>query len=160
MTEDMSIYRIREYGEPILRKQCLRVESVGPKEREILNRIADTMYEARGLGLAACQVGIDRQLMVLDVGGGLIKMANPLVVLKENESTMGEGCLSIPGVTVNVKRAMRVLVQGLNEAGRRIKIEGEGLLAHVLQHEIDHLSGVLIIDYVSSQERDNLKGRL
>ncbi len=156
----MSIYRIREYGEPILRKQCVPVESVGLREREILDRIAHTMYAAQGIGLAACQVGMDRQLIVVDVGGGLIKLANPLIMSREEESTIEEGCLSIPGITVNVKRAMRVLVQGLNEEGRTIKIKGEGLLAHVLQHEIDHLSGVLIIDYASSQERDNFKGKL
>ena len=160
MIESVSVYRIREYGEPILRKRCVRVDSVGLKEKEIFDRIARTMYEAQGLGLAACQVGIDRQLMVVRVGEELIKLANPLVMLRENESTIEEGCLSIPGVTVKVKRAMRVLVQGLNEEGRTIKIEGEGLLAHVLQHEVDHLCGVLIIDYASSQERDNFDGKL
>ena len=160
MIKSMSVYRIREYGEPILRKHCVPVDSVGLREKEIFDKIALIMYEARGIGLAACQVGIDRQLMVVDVGGGLIKLANPLVMLREDESTIEEGCLSIPGVTVKVKRAMRVLVQGLNEEGRTTKIEGEGLLAHVLQHEVDHLSGVLIIDYASSQERDNFKGKL
>lgn len=160
MIESMSVYRIREYGEPILRKQCVRVDIVGLREKEIFDRIARTMYEAQGIGLAACQVGIERQLIVVDVGGGLIKLANPLIILREDESTIEEGCLSIPGVTVRVKRAMRVLVQGLNEEGRRTKIEGEGLLAHALQHEVDHLSGILIIDYASSQERDNFQGEL
>ncbi len=160
MIESVSVYRIREYGEPILRKRCVRVDSVGLKEKEIFDRIARTMYEAQGLGLAACQVGIDRQLMVVRVGEELIKLANPLVMLRENESTIEEGCLSIPGVTVKVKRAMRVLVQGLNEEGRTIKIEGEGLLAHVLQHEVDHLSGILIIDHASSQEKDSFQSEL
>jgi len=156
----MSVYRIREYGEPILRKQCVRVDNVGLREKEIFDRIVRTMYEAQGIGLAACQVGIDRQLMVVDVGGGLIRLANPSIMLKEDESTVEEGCLSIPGVTVKVKRAMRVLVHGLNEEGRRTKIEGEGLLAHVLQHEVDHLSGILIIDYASSQEKDSFQSEL
>ena len=160
MIESMSIYRIRQYGEPILRKQCVRVGSVGLREKEIFDRIACTMYEAQGIGLAACQVGIGRQLMVVDVGGGLIKLANPLIMLREDESAIEEGCLSIPGVTVKVKRAMRVLVQGLNEEGRRTKIEGEGLLAHALQHEVDHLSGILIIDYASSQEKDSFQSEL
>lgn len=158
--ESMSVYKIREYGEPILRKQCVRVDSVGLKEKEIFDRIARTMYEAQGIGLAACQVGIDEQLIVIDVGGGLIKLANPLIMLREDESTIEEGCLSIPGVTVKVKRAMRVLVQGLNEEGKRTKIEGEGLLAHVLQHELDHLSGILIIDYANSQEKDSFRNEL
>ncbi len=160
MIESMSAYRIREYGEAILRKQCLRVDSVGLREREIFDRIARTMYEAQGVGLAACQVGIDRQLMVADVGGALIKLANPLIILREDESILEEGCLSIPGVRVKVKRAMRVLVRGLNEEGKTTKIEGEGLLAHVLQHEIDHLSGVLIVDHASSQEKDDFEGEL
>ncbi len=121
MIESMSIYRIRQYGEPILRKQCVRVGSVGLREKEIFDRIACTMYEAQGIGLAACQVGIGRQLMVVDVGGGLIKLANPLIMLREDESAIEEGCLSIPGVTIKVKRAMRVLVQGLNEEGRRTR---------------------------------------
>lgn len=156
----MSVYRIRKYGEPILRKQCVRVDSVGLREKEIFDRIARTMYEAQGIGLAAPQVGIDRQLIVIDVGGGLIKLANPLIILREDESTIGEGCLSIPGVTVRVKRAMRVLVQGLNEEGKTIKIEGEDLLAHALQHEVDHLSGILIIDYATPQEKDSFQSEL
>jgi len=160
MIESMSVYRIRKYGEPILRKQCVRVDSIGPREREVFDRIARTMYEAQGIGLAAPQVGIDRQLIVVDVGGGLIKLVDPLIILREDKSTIEEGCLSIPGVTIKVKRAMRVLVQGLNEEGRTIKIEGEGLLAHALQHEIDHLSGILIIDYASSQEKDSFRSEL
>ena len=156
----MSVYRIRKYGEPILRKQCVRVDSIGPREREVFDRIARTMYEAQGIGLAAPQVGIDRQLIVVDVGGGLIKLVDPLIILREDKNNIEEGCLSIPGVTIKVKRAMRVLVQGLNEEGRTIKIEGEGLLAHALQHEIDHLSGILIIDYASSQEKDSFRSEL
>jgi len=155
-----SVYRIRKYGEPILRKQCVRVNSVGSKEKEILARMALTMYEAQGIGLAAPQVGIDEQLIVVDIGEGLIKLINPLILLKEGESLLEEGCLSLPEITVEVKRARRVVVQGWSEEGRMIKIEGENLLAHALQHEIDHLSGILIIDYASSQERDNFQDKL
>jgi len=155
-----SVYRIRKYGEPILRKQCVRVNSVGSKEKEILARMALTMYRAQGIGLAAPQVGIDEQLIVVDIGEGLIKLINPLILLKEGESLLEEGCLSLPEITVEVKRARRVVVQGWSEEGRMIKIEGENLLAHALQHEIDHLSGILIIDYASSQERDNFQDKL
>jgi len=158
--ESMSVYRIREYGEPILRKQCVRLDNVGLREKEILARMARTMYEAQGIGLAAPQVGIERQLIVIDVGEGLIKLVNPLLISKEGESVLEEGCLSLSEITVKVRRANRVMVQGWNEEGKMVKIEGENLLAHALQHEIDHLSGVLIIDYASSQERDNFQDRL
>lgn len=156
----MSLYRIRKYGEPILRKQCTRVNSVGPREREILTWMARKMYEAEGIGLAAPQVGIVQQLIVVNVGEELIKLVNPLIILREGESVLEEGCLSFPGITVKAKRAKRVVVQGLNEEGKMVRIEGKDLLAHALQHEIDHLSGVLIIDYASSQERENLQGKL
>lgn len=156
----MSLYRIRKYGEPILRKQCARVDSVGPRERKILTQMASKMYEAEGIGLAAPQVGIDQQLIVVDVGERLIKLINPLIILREGESVLEEGCLSFPGITVRIKRAKRIVVQGLNEEGKMVRIEGEDLLAHALQHEIDHLSGILIIDYTSSQEKENLRGKL
>ena len=156
----MAVYRIRKYGEPILRKKCERVKSVGPREREILERMAETMYEADGIGLAAPQVGIDEQLIVVDVGEGLIKLINPLILLKEGESVLEEGCLSLPEIVVRVKRAKKVWVEGWNEDGKRITVQGEGLLAHALQHEIDHLSGILIVDYVDFLERITIEGRL
>jgi len=156
----MSLYKIREYGESILRKQCMRVDNVGLREKEILARMAHTMDKNQGIGLAAPQVGIDEQLIVVDVGGGLIKLINPLIMLKEGESILEEGCLSLPEITVKVKRAKRVVVQGWDEEGRVTKIEGEDLLAHTLQHEIDHLSGILIIDYASPEEKDSFQDKL
>jgi len=160
MSETMSVYRIRKYPESILRKRCKRVDSVGLKEKRTLEKMARTMYKAQGVGLAAPQVGIDQQLIVVDVGEGLVKLINPLVLLKEGESTLEEGCLSLPEVTVRVKRSGRVMVQGWDENGKMVKVEGEGLLAHALQHEIDHLWGVLIIDYVSSREKADFRDKL
>lgn len=156
----MSVYRIREYGEPILRKQCVRLDNAGLREKEILAKMARTMYKAKGIGLAAPQIGIERQLIVIDVGEGLIKLINPLLISEGGESILEEGCLSLSEITVKARRANRVIVQGWNEQGKIVKIEGENLFAHALQHEIDHLSGVLIIDYVSSQERDSFQDRL
>ena len=160
MSETMSIYRIRKYPESILRKRCKKVDNVGLKEKRNLEKMARTMYKAQGVGLAAPQVGIDQQLIVVDVGEGLVKLINPLVLLKEGESTLEEGCLSLPEVTVRVKRSERVMVQGWDENGKMVKVEGEGLLAHALQHEIDHLWGVLIIDYVSSREKADFRDKL
>ncbi|TET07271.1 peptide deformylase [Candidatus Aerophobetes bacterium] len=156
----MSIYRIRKYPESILRKQCKKVDNVGLKEKKILEKMVRTMHKAQGVGLAASQVGIDQQLIVVDVGEGLVKLINPLVLLKEGESTLEEGCLSLPGVTVKMKRSEKVMVQGWDESGKMVKVEGEGLFAHTLQHEIDHLWGVLIIDYVSSRERADFRDKL
>lgn len=160
MSETMSIYRIRKYPESILRKRCKKIDNVGLKEKRILEKMARTMYKAQGVGLAAPQVGIDQQLIVVDVGEGLVKLINPLVLLKEGESALEEGCLSLPEVTVRVKRSGRVMVQGWDENGKMVKVEGEGLLAHALQHEIDHLRGVLIIDYVSSREKADFRDKL
>jgi peptide deformylase len=149
----MGVYRIRKYGEPILRQRCRRVERLGPREKRILSQMGTTMHKAQGVGLAAPQVGLDEQLIVVDGEPGLIKLANPLILLKDGESIMEEGCLSLPHTMVKVKRASRVIVEGWNENEERVRIEAENLLARVLQHEIDHLLGVLIIDYVFPGEK-------
>ncbi len=144
----MGIYRIREYGEPILRQKCRRVVTLGSREKRVLSQMATAMYKAQGVGLAAPQIGLNEQLIVVNGVAGLIKLANPLILFKEGESIMEEGCLSLPDTMVKVKRAGRVIVEGWNENEERVRIEGENLLARVLQHEIDHLLGILIIDYV------------
>lgn len=157
----MGVYQIREYGDPILRSRCRPVEEVGPREKKILRQMAKTMYKAEGIGLAAPQVGIDLQLIVVDGGdNNPIKLVNPLIVLKEGKSVLEEGCLSFPEVTLKVKRSKRVMVEGWNEDGEIIKIEGEDLLAHVIQHEIDHLFGILIIDHAEPRGRMSLDSKL
>ncbi|TET64186.1 peptide deformylase [Candidatus Aerophobetes bacterium] len=149
----MGIYRIRKYGEPILRQKCRRVLRLASRENRVLSQMAATMYKVQGVGLAAPQIGLDEQLFVVDVGEGLIKLANPLILLKDGESVVEEGCLSLPHTMVKVRRASRVTVEGWDENEERVRIEGEGLLARVLQHEIDHLRGILIIDYVLPDEK-------
>ena len=149
----MGIYRIRQYGEPILRQKCRRVLRLASRENRVLSQMAATMYKVQGVGLAAPQIGLDEQLFVVDVGEGLIKLANPLILLKDGESVVEEGCLSLPHTMVKVRRANRVTVEGWDENEERVRIEGEGILARVLQHEIDHLRGILIIDYVLLDEK-------
>ncbi|HHF98224.1 peptide deformylase [Candidatus Aerophobetes bacterium] len=149
----MPVYPIRKYPDPVLRKRSSRVERVGAREKKILARMAETMYSLKGVGLAGPQVGISEEFVVIDVGEGLLKLVNPVVVLKEGESQMEEGCLSIPGVLLNIKRANKVVVKGLNEKGEELEILAEGLLSHALQHEIDHLQGILIIDRATPKER-------
>lgn len=149
----MGIYRIRKYGEPILRQKCRRVLRLASRENRVLSQMAATMYKVQGVGLAAPQIGLDEQLFVVDVGAGLIKLANPLILLKDGESVVEEGCLSVPHTMVKVRRASRVMVEGWNENEEEVRIEAEGLLARVIQHEIDHLRGILIIDYVLPGEK-------
>lgn len=137
------------------------VDKVGAREKKILQQMAKTMYRAQGIGLAAPQVGVDFQLMVVDRGdNNPLMLVNPLILLKEGESVLEEGCLSLPEITLKIKRSKRVMVEGWNEDGEIIKVEGEGLLAHVIQHEVDHLSGILIIDHADQAERTCLDTKL
>jgi len=111
----MAILRIRKYGDPILRKRCNPVEKPGTQEESVLDDMAETMYDAKGAGLAAPQVGINKRLIVVDVGEGLIKLLNSKIIWKsEGEDFFEEGCLSLPEIIVGVKRAEKVIVGGLN----------------------------------------------
>jgi len=144
---------LRTYPDPVLRHKTGRVETVGPEERAILDKMAETMYLTQGVGLAATQVGLDRQFAVVNVGDGLIKMINPIITKQEGKETQEEGCLSSPGVTVKVTRARRITVQFLNENGEVCELKADGLLARAIQHELDHLAGVNIIDYLHPLKR-------
>jgi peptide deformylase len=118
------------------------------------------MYEGNGIGLAGPQVGINEQLIVVDIGTGLYKLVNPRITKKQGRQSLSEGCLSIPGICIKVKRANKILVRALDEEGVKQDIEAEGLLACVLQHEIDHLKGRIIIDYASIIEKFKIKKTL
>jgi peptide deformylase len=122
--------------------------------------MAQLMYADSGIGLAAPQVGINETMIVVDIGSGLYKLINPKVVKKQGSQVLEEGCLSIPGVYIKIKRAKRILVKALDEFAKPLDIEAEDLLACVLQHEIDHLKGKLIVDYASFFERLKIKNKL
>jgi peptide deformylase len=141
------ILEIKKYPHPILRKKCELVEAVSMQEIELFEKMVFTMRAFNGIGLAAPQIGRSRQLIVADTGEGTIKLANPQIIEVKGNDKMVEGCLSIPGADVEVKRRYKVTVKGLNEKGKIVEIKAKGLLARVLQHEIDHLKGKLIIDY-------------
>ena len=141
------------YPHPVLRKKAASIETVSAAERTLLDDMAQTMYLKSGVGLAATQIGIDKQLAVIDVGAGLVKLVNPTIVRREGCETQEEGCLSVPQKTVRVRRAKRVTVRFLNENGEALQIVAEGLFARAIQHEVDHLSGRLIIDYLSPLKR-------
>ncbi len=151
---------IKIYPNPVLRKKAKPIESVGPEEVELLDEMAQTMYGASGVGLAAPQVGIDKQLIVVDTGEGLLKLANPKVIEVRGRQTMEEGCLSLPGMCVKVKRANKIKVEALNENNEKVILEKEGLTSVALQHEIDHLFGILIVDKVGFIQKLRLHRKL
>jgi peptide deformylase len=149
----MSLSNIKTYPAPILRKTAKKVESVTREERALLEDMAKIMYVSQGVGLAAVQIGIDKQLAVIDVGEGLVKFINPIIIKKDGCETQEEGCLSVPNTYVKVKRAKNVVLNYLDENGEARQIKAAGLFARAIQHEVDHLSGRLIIDYLNPIKR-------
>jgi len=156
----MDPLKVRVLPDSVLRKKASKVSEVGEPEKAILADMATTMYLSKGVGLAAVQVGIDKQLCVIDVGNGLIKMANPYIVKMSGTQVEEEGCLSVPGVTAKVKRARSVTVVFLNEDGELVRLEAEGLLARAVQHEVDHLGGILILDRINPVKKLLLRRKL
>ncbi len=142
----MAIRNILMEGNPRLRMRSRTVEEITPKILELLDDMAQTMYNAKGLGLAAPQVGVLRRVVVIDIGDGIIELVNPVILRAEGEQREEEGCLSVPDISGIVLRPHKVMVQALNRRGKKFKIKGEGLLAKALCHEIDHLDGILFID--------------
>lgn len=140
---------ILPFGDPFLRKVAKPVDGITPKITKLLDNMRATLYAAEGrAGLAAPQVGILRRVVVMDCGDGLIEMINPEIIEQSGEQVGAEGCLSLPGHTGIVKRAQTVKVRARNRDGEEIVIDGEGFLARCMQHEIDHLNGILYIDHI------------
>lgn len=146
----MSVLEIRKAGDKVLKEKAAPVAKIDRKIKRLLDDMANTMYEAQGVGLAAPQVGVSLRIIVLDTGDGLIELINPVITAHEGCEAGTEGCLSIPGMYGEVERYAKVTVEGLNREGRRISITGTELLARALQHEIDHLEGVLFIELAKS----------
>lgn len=152
--------RIYIIGEPILRKQVPAIEKVTQAEQELFDEMLKVMRRANGIGLAANQVGIDKQLCVICIEDKVLKLANPRVIKKKGQETIEEGCLSLPGISVKVKRAREITCQALDENNRQIEFEACDLLSRAIQHEIDHLMGKLIIDYASVWQKVALKEKI
>lgn len=140
---------IHIYGDKVLRKKSQPFKSVGSEERTLIDKMAKIMYSNGGIGLAAPQVGINKQLIIVDVGQGLFKIFNPRIKAKQSSTITEEGCLSVPGISVKVKRAKRILLEGLNELNKKIDFWADDLFSVALQHEIDHLKGKLIVDHAN-----------
>ena len=151
----MAIRKIMVLGEDdVLRKHARRVDKFDKRLRTLLDDMADTMYKADGVGLAAPQVGILKRVVVIDVGDGLIELVNPEIVAAEGKAEGPEGCLSVPGRRGMVERPERVTVTAQNRDGKPIQIEATELLAVCLCHEIDHLDGMLYVDKMTEEITD------
>ncbi|RKD27837.1 peptide deformylase [Caminicella sporogenes DSM 14501] len=142
----MAIRNIRKNDDPILRKVSKTVDKIDDKIKELIDDMAETMYNADGVGLAAPQVGILKRVIVIDIGGGLIELINPEILSEKGKQIDIEGCLSVPNVTGKVERPERVKVKGLDRNGEEVIIEAKGFLARAFCHEIDHLNGILFVD--------------
>lgn len=147
----MAIRKIVEIGDEKLRKIAKPVEKFDLRLRLLLKDLADTMYKAEGVGLAAPQVGILRRVVVVDVGEELVELVNPEIIALEGEECGAEGCLSIPGRSGMVTRPQKVTVRAQNGKGEFFEVTGDGYLARAFCHELDHLDGVL---YVDKMERE------
>jgi len=160
----MALLEIKKYPEKILKQKTAPVGTINSEIHHLIDDMIETMYAARGIGLAANQVGVSKRLCVIDTSGReekgeLIVLINPAIVGKEGAEESDEGCLSIPGYLPVIKRSAKVVVKCLNREGKAIQFEATGLLARALQHEIDHLDGLLIIDRISPIKREFFKKR-
>lgn len=153
------IRKILTFPDPELKKKCQPVAVINDKVIELVRDMAETMYAAPGVGLAAPQIGVHHRIVVIDVAGKddppqLIVAINPVIIHADGESYEEEGCLSIPKYAANVRRHERVVVKALNLDGEEITCKADGLLAIAFQHEIDHLDGILFIDHISPLKRE------
>ncbi len=150
----MAIRFIREENEPVLRKKSKVIKEITPKIKELAQDMLDTLYKANGVGLAAPQVGILKRLVVIDIGEGAHILINPEILETDGEQTGNEGCLSVPGKVGCVTRPNYVKAKALDIDGNEITVEGEGLMARAICHELDHLDGILYIDKIEGELMD------
>lgn len=162
----MNELRIHTYPDSFLKQTAKPVENIDGKLQDIIDRMAQTMYGAPGVGLASIQVGVDKSILVYDIGPRdekreLYVLINPKIISSEGEIlSEDEGCLSVPDYRADVKRAESILMEGVDRDGNPLRFDAEGLLAIVLQHEIDHLNGTLFIDRISKLKRELYKKRI
>jgi len=152
----MAVIAIRTLPDPVLRQKAKRVSGADPSIHKLISNMLETMHEAKGVGLAAPQVGVSLRVIVVclpEENSEEIVLINPEIVKKSGEREIEERCLSVPGYAGQVKRAVSVTVKGRNKAWKEIRIKADELLAQALEHEIDHLNGVLYVDRVESPEK-------
>jgi peptide deformylase len=160
----MAILEVRKYPDNVLRQKAKPVEKDDSGLQQLINDMVETMHASLGIGLAAPQVGVHKRVIIIDISNydenrDLMVLMNPEITLAEDLVDSEEGCLSVPQFTAHIKRAGRVIVNGLDRDARPVEVEATGILARALQHEIDHLDGVLIIDRLSAIKREFFEKR-
>ena len=159
----MALLEILQYPDPRLATPAKRVEKIDAATRKLIDDMAQTMYAASGVGLAATQVDVHRQIILIDVSeekNDLRVFVNPEITRREGVAVNQEGCLSIPGIYDNVERAESVTVTALDRNGSRFTLNASGVLATCIQHEMDHLSGKIFIDYLSELKQNRVRAKL
>lgn len=159
----MALLPILRYPDPRLHTRATPVREVNDEIRRLIADMAETMYEAPGIGLAATQVDVHKRVVVIDVSedkSELLALINPEILERSGEHLGEEGCLSVPGIYDKVVRAERVKVRALNQKGERFEMEADGLLAVCIQHELDHLEGKVFVEYLSQLKQTRIKGKL
>ena len=159
----MTIRSILHYPDPRLRRRANPIPEVTDDTRRLVDDMAETMYDAPGIGLAAIQVNEPWRIIVIDISPSrdqLQVFINPEILSREGEQTLEEGCLSVPGIYEPVERAYRIRVRALNRAGQTFEIEAEEMLATCIQHEIDHLEGKVFVDYLSRLKQTRIRKKL
>lgn len=149
----MAPYEIRVFGDPVLKTRASEVKEIDGALVRLVDEMLDVMYRAPGIGLAAPQIGIRKQLFVWDVDDAPTAIVNPVIVESRGEWVYDEGCLSIPGLYVEIARPKEVLLRGVDLDGNEIEIEADELLARLFQHELDHLQGVLMFERMTPEQR-------
>ncbi len=161
----MAVLEILKYPHPLLKKRSKEVDRIDGEVKKLIRNMAETMVDVNGVGLAACQVGIPQRIIIVDVSPidpkqGLFAMINPEIISGEGEVEHEEGCLSVPDCLEKIKRREKIHVRGISPEGKEMEVSGEGILAFALQHEIDHLNGVLILDRISRLKREIYRNKL
>ncbi len=159
----MALLNILRYPDPRLKKRAAVVRTVDDRIRKLVRDMAETMYAAPGVGLAATQVDVHLRLIVIDIApakDNLLVLINPEILEREGVSTVEEGCLSVPGVYERVERADRIKVRALNSEGQGFDLEADGLLAVCIQHEMDHLEGKMFVEYLSRLKQARIRTKM
>lgn len=156
----MAKYNLVLYPDMVLRQQAQAVDDVSGDIHELIQAMTEIMHRYNGIGLAAPQVGYLQRVILADIGEGLLALANPEILQSAGQAYKEEGCLSLPEIQVPVSRKETILVRGIDAQGKEQQLELSGLMARVVQHEIDHLNGKLIIDYASVADKYKIKDQL
>jgi peptide deformylase len=159
----MALLPILRYPDPRLHTRAAPVREVNDEIRQLIADMAETMYEAPGIGLAATQVNVHQRVVVIDVSedkSALLALINPEIIARSGEQVCEEGCLSVPGIYDKVSRSETVRVRALDQQGKTFELDAEGLLAVCIQHELDHLEGKVFVEYLSQLKQTRIKGKL